>query len=1822
MPPKGGSSAGTRKTATSSTAAAAAAAAAKNPNVLYPPHDVPIPMALPSAKRLTTSAPDIAGDLLGAAHSDPHRALDALAPLAKHGPHFPAPNLRKLQALPPLPGAQRKKIASDARPVAVLAPVADVGSSAPGPAAAEMSGAAVVAARAMKTGSAARKGSPPAAHSAGRKALVHPPAAAAPAAAAATAASNAAGHNRKTDTGSRRSSAAPSGPAPPDPGLLAAIAAIPAIPHPAAARLLGRPITPPPPRHDHALEITPSVATHPIDPFIRQTYESARDARQAADEAAKLEAAVPFQDLKRAQGGVPRIDSGGSNNNPPSVAARRWRAMVAWEDDNGARLGAHLDQSIVAFADATESCIKDFSQEQQRLGSDVVAICRAMRESGIHWTRRYLEDQLARLRHLVEQEAATVASLESTLAWLQEDAAGFAADSVDLFRASLLDPLEKGGDPHSLAAMVSGRAHAVHLLAHRELIRAGKGIMAVRRVMCDQILAMQAITTQLYETHVAPAVRWAREQWQLEHALQVISAFRALHSDRSWVTTQVGAAVVGILEETLHQCKAASAPPLPEAEPDTSIRSGASGVGGGMAESLRGTTGMVVSNPEHSLPFVLDQAAMDKAARRIQTLLSDAYAARVRLVTDACEQTVTEILDCTRPWPEQLVNDTTIGIIATELGLDAPPFATMPWHVGRALALPVRRNDWRYCIATLSRTVMQTMENLCDRLRVARRYARCVHDLWTTQQAEIERVMRMLDTQLAESQHAHDTEISDMRHEIARCVNEMDEAETEKQCIAAFEQAKSVMDELEHAYSSRARQVTSLVSGTDAGAIQKFDMYQQRWADLLGPLGLLARAKHHGLSLPTNQAVDVAALRAKIGEFERTRRPTQVGFAVLQERIKPGMELLVVNAAAPGASGGNNGKMRQARVTIPTGQVPGASELPGPLAAGTAAAAAAAKRAKVNINPMGLPTSINFQRSTRNQPSPVLRDDDSASLDAARTTTTGLQPTRQLHRSASGVERLTLTSPLNTPDDVEPLEYTMRIELDALLSLVTTIFAPVATLLDVWLRDMGAGYHSRFAEWRTESVATLDALETVSMKRTANQHHMQGYTHERQNKQLQSQFTQRLLTIQAVKHAARRVAKDRQKKMVVLARQWTPAVEMAEGIMQSFLQRMLATHDKIQSELTVAELTRRRREATKLCEQGITESAKLLDPIIAQWNEISAQVSEMLEEARADGEEIRPFTPGPEEAPTTPGPAPSKSEVAVVSVDGLAEKLDAVSTQIHEGSQRVVKVRLRLHDALAQVDANIQGYLSELALFQRAKTAITRAKTMARGKIMADQLFQQSMLLDLEQRVGDIAASLDFRPTAADLTRGDYWSQLSSQVVRLMAIWQVLQDRRQSLGMDGTVPISALSSSSSKESRAHPLQFGEFVGALTPLKSTDLGNRTTSTAKGGSSGTRPALPVRSGTSRAASTNATPAGSAHSLRPKGILRMAGGGSTASSRQQLAGPAALAALTSVGPARLGVVDALLAKVSAELATQAPLVVPSHSWLPSARSWVMIDALVMEMWAHEVLDEVQELANVHYATCAADIDRWLTARIPQIAMAIVDTATRALERSVATDWAQLVGQPITLMQATVHKDVTERRAAWEAKLWRWRFEAADHQGQPGGGDPVTSLFANWERTLGSENAAWLASSVDAPVQSMLSDTLALASRQLATTCFLMGATAVLTQVVPRSSSSSPSHTETDASCSALAWMSGCHPLIHTLLGNGAASKMMERENAVAGTVLAARITMHIRMILGVIMESYRAQANEIEAASQQAKDALSTWHEGCLAITDVVRQQQSWG
>ncbi|ORZ31574.1 hypothetical protein BCR44DRAFT_1442039 [Catenaria anguillulae PL171] len=131
------------------------------------------------------------------------------------------------------------------------------------------------------------------------------------------------------------------------------------------------------------------------------------------------------------------------------------------------------------------------------------------------------------------------------------------------------------------------------------------------------------------------------------------------------------------------------------------------------------------------------------------------------------------------------------------LNLSSPSEALEPWWIGRSLAGRVRRVDWQFFIASLRRAAISALEEFSDNARVCRRYAKCVGDLWTSQRAEIERVIRNMDNQLAESQHAHDEDVAGLRGDLDKAIDRMMHAETEVECSNAYEVVKAIMSDLE-----------------------------------------------------------------------------------------------------------------------------------------------------------------------------------------------------------------------------------------------------------------------------------------------------------------------------------------------------------------------------------------------------------------------------------------------------------------------------------------------------------------------------------------------------------------------------------------------------------------------------------------------------------------------------------------------------------------------------------------------------------------------------------------------------------------------------------------------------------------------------------------------------------------------------------------------------------------------------------------------------------------------------------------------------------------
>ncbi|KAI9188139.1 hypothetical protein H9P43_002530 [Blastocladiella emersonii ATCC 22665] len=1774
-----------KKPAGGGAAAAANAKKSKDPNVLYPPRDVPIPLALPEARRITVSAHDL-------------------------GPHFSAGTEKKLSTVV---AAETKRKQDAQRRLAESQQQQTV--AAPSPAESKLG---VPAPAAGRRGSVAPPpAAPPAAAKAAEKAPARKPSGAAAGAAKGKPADAAGGSASRRESGG---AAAPASFAS-DPALADVFAKLPSIPF-RAPKPNDRPLTPPAPLRPRVLDAPTDETLHPADPSIRVQYSAARRAHLAWREGQELESEIPFDsappppptagDLLDASVSTTTTRSldlvVAANAEGETVAERKWWQLVAWEDAQAARLWDRLDGAVLAFQDAVDRCMDDHWAEQDRIGDRILAQAARIRNESPAWPRDQLLTELETLRELVTDDAYVFDLAESELAWHQEDAAGRVAESVDRFRARILvlpgtreaeeavdeteecDNADRGGEPVAagLAALIPSRARSLQLLAHRELVRASIDLLRVRQEASALLLGLQVSTTRRFHDGVQPVVAWVYAEWPLARARHIVDQFRATHTSREWVRN-VAQRVVAVLDALVVRCRhAAQTPTTPGG---ARRRSSEDPLDASFAEAPP------LDLPP--LPLAIDAAAVEDAVKNLNRFLSAMQHEHVGRVTAALKRAVRDLLEAALPWPGQLTDFDTLTRIASVGGVTVAELE--PWWIGRALAADVRRPDWVHFLYLVGREATAAVETLADTIRVARRYARCLHEQWAMQQAEMARVRRTLEQQLAESQHVHDDDVAKHQRELDRQLRAMAAATTESECVAVYDTIKAILSELEYAYSSRARQINMLVSGTDEGAVSKFDGYQQRWSEMI-----------------VTDSIDPAVLRAKIASFEQSKRPSHVGFA---ERARgPGVVTIredTSNNASPtpdqsAAAAAARGPSYDDDLSVSFTGKPAASKK---------------KRGRAKDTPT--PTAINFQRPSGTHATPST---DAARGPASPAKSPATPATGPLNTSS--LDGVVLGGNYTLGPDVCPRGFTLDAELDAIRVSIHELVQQPMAVLQVALTSHCTAYRAAFETWRDSTIATLTELEKASLARTANLVHAKGYAHEQRGRQLQHTFTQRLLAIQATKQAARKQAKDREGALVALAEQWRAAVETAEGILQSHLQKLVADHDVVTESLTLVEVERRKRAAAATVAAGTDKASKLIGPLQEKWAALSAELNAVLEQANQDS---RSGTPdGADDAVPRgylgnggAGPAISGAtagglgQVKVLTVQGLEGKLTEVTAQFREGAQRVAKLRARLNESLTGVQTVLTGYAAELEVVRNLQTALGRAKTRLRSTLLADQAAHAAAMADLRARLDELhahggneggscnelfvvvppsrqgkrnsmphvvttsgsrrssraqqCAADGHAATAADepSTQDAFWQSFCADVVRVVEMWNAAAARNRVLGIPAQ-PIAV----------PKLMSWSDVSALLTAAQSggSETGTKSTNSAASSRTGSGEAKSRGSGT----------------RSKRGSVSFAGTPTTASTDSaQPASPSRTADAASM--------DSWLQTLDAELAQVCDTLVPRRQWATGNRSWSMVDSIVAAAWAAQIRSEMADLVAQHHESCVRDLHYWQHTVFPSLAQGLLDRGVRRLGKWIALEWQQLRDAAQARVQAANAEDQKARRARWDGTLRAWRPGSTEPQARR---DPST-VAAEWLGQVLAENAAWTKSALEEGARQHMRE---LGSRcrttDLASLVYLAMLLAPLTHLLAAATEGAAiAMTPVPQWLSVIPDMTAIESTIHAA---AAATTIAHK------TVLAKRVLTECRALLETISTEEQTLDLVVCRAVDAAQADLQGWLAGWTGALDLMRSE----
>ncbi|KAJ3374722.1 hypothetical protein GGF31_006619 [Allomyces arbusculus] len=524
----------------------AAAAAIKDPNVLYPPHDVPVPPPFPEARRLTGSA-----QALGI-NSTPKPLRQALA--RQWATKADALHDLRATKIPPLPAAPSKLAATVTATLSVATsrtsskPASKPASRAPSTARLIVTSAGTTARRAV----AAPLSKP-----------------AAPPAPSMSRAPSMAGVRKPAKGADKKSAASPPPPPlpPQDPELVRALAALAESSETPRPQSRSGMTTPPAalPRSAKDMDALVPATAHTVDPDLRRRWDEMRAARQVWLESVRLELEGP---LGRELGGpgeplvlrsispIPRPADPLSDDPAPSIVDRHRRHMHAWYAAQLAPIARVLTATVADFTRTAHAIVdgalarenqvhSHLAQELASLQADIASIA----------SRSDLDARLAIIRELVAQDVECADEATAGVSTAQEAASNRMSDVVSAFHATL-DPdgyCEKDDPDRAIAQQFPHPIGAVLArAADRLLVAAAAHVLRTRRDVEARVLDMQVRATQRFRDLVEPGVAAVRAAWPAARPKYVLETYMGVVRDKAWVTEIADACVAAIAPLARH----------------------------------------------------------------------------------------------------------------------------------------------------------------------------------------------------------------------------------------------------------------------------------------------------------------------------------------------------------------------------------------------------------------------------------------------------------------------------------------------------------------------------------------------------------------------------------------------------------------------------------------------------------------------------------------------------------------------------------------------------------------------------------------------------------------------------------------------------------------------------------------------------------------------------------------------------------------------------------------------------------------------------------------------------------------------------------------------------------------------------------------------------------------------------------------------------------------------------------------------------------------------------------------------------------------------
>ncbi|KAJ3362592.1 hypothetical protein GGF32_005832 [Allomyces javanicus] len=523
-----------------------AAAAIKDPNVLYPPHDVPIPPPFPEARRLTGSAQALGVD------STPKSLRQALA--RQWATKDDAVRVLRATKIPPLPAAPSKLAAAV---TATLSVATSRASSKP---------ASKPASRAPST---ARLNATSAGATTRRAAAAPPSKPAGPPAPSISRAPSMAGVKKPAKGADKKSAASPPPPPlpPPDPELARALATLAEradTPRPKSRNGL---TTPPAARPRTAKDMAALVpaTSHTVDPDLRRRWDEMRAARQVWLDSVRLELEGPLgRDLGgpgepmplRSMSPIPRPADPIPDDPAPSIVDRHRAHMHAWYATQLAPIARVLTATVADFTRTAHAIVDGALARENQVHSHLAQELGTLQSSiALIASRTDLDARLAIVQELVAQDVECADEATAGVSAAQEAASARMSDAVAAFHATL-DPdgyCERDDSERVIAQQFPQPIGAVLArAADRLLVAAAAHVLRTRRDVEARVLDMQVRATQRFRDLVEPGVAAVRAAWPNARPKHVLETYMAVVRDKAWVAEIADACVAAVAPLARH----------------------------------------------------------------------------------------------------------------------------------------------------------------------------------------------------------------------------------------------------------------------------------------------------------------------------------------------------------------------------------------------------------------------------------------------------------------------------------------------------------------------------------------------------------------------------------------------------------------------------------------------------------------------------------------------------------------------------------------------------------------------------------------------------------------------------------------------------------------------------------------------------------------------------------------------------------------------------------------------------------------------------------------------------------------------------------------------------------------------------------------------------------------------------------------------------------------------------------------------------------------------------------------------------------------------